>query len=552
MSGIDKDTIGSGRTLAAAADVAGLHQRIEELELALATANASAVPVDSNLRMRQMLEACPIGIAILAQDDGRRLFVNGTLVEILGSGTREELLAADFKATWTDQSMMTEVWSAFVERRYVLNFEAERVRRDGSRWWVLLNTQPIVFEGVDAGIVWHVDISRRMRAVEAARESENRCREAVESLSDAFALFDPDDQLIFCNRVFRDLNPGLAANIRPGMTFEDMVRDNLANGRIVVAAGREEEFVAQRMAQHRNPPDEAMLSQRADGRWLLLREKRAPDGGTFLVNTDITELKEREDALRAEKERSEQASGHKSQFLATISHELRTPLNAIMGFSDILQRQLFGELGDVRYRDYAGDIFASGQHLLDLINDILDLSRIEAGQYEMTFTEVDIADVAQSATDVLKELANSEGLNIHISIQAGLPLIRADLRAVRQILLNLLSNAIKFTPSGGEVRVEVSQESGNGVDSGIHIAVADTGIGIAAENMELILMPFSQVASNGLIKEGGTGLGLSIVKSLIELQGGVLQIDSKVGIGTRVTVRFPNSHIIDGSLSATT
>lgn len=374
----------------------------------------------------------------------------------------------------------------------------------------------------------------------------------MESLSDAFALFGPDDQLIFCNRVFRDLNPGLAANIRPGMTFEDMVRDNLANGRIVAAAGREEEFVAQRMAQHRNPPDEAMLSQRADGRWLLLRKKRAPDGGTFLVNTDITELKEREDALRAEKERAEQASGHKSQFLAIMTHELRTPLNAIMGFSDILQRQLFGELGDVRYRDYAGDIFASGQHLLDLINDILDLSRIEAGQYEMTFTEVDIADVAQSATDVLKELANSEGLNIHISIQAGLPLIRADLRATRQILLNLLSNAIKFTPSGGEVRVEVSQESGNGVDSGIHIAVADTGIGIAAENMELILMPFSQVASNGLIKEGGTGLGLSIVKSLIELQGGVLQIDSKVGIGTRVTVRFPNSHIIDGSLSATT
>ncbi|MDE0728687.1 MAG: ATP-binding protein, partial [Alphaproteobacteria bacterium] len=119
-------------------------------------------------------------------------------------------------------------------------------------------------------------------------------------------------------------------------------------------------------------------------------------------------------------------------------------------------------------------------------------------------------------------MANSEGLNIHISIQAGLPLIRADLRATRQILLNLLSNAIKITPSGGEVRVEVSEKSGNVVDSGIHIAVADTGIGIAAENMELILMPFSQVASNGLIKEGGTGLGLSIVKSLIELQGGVL------------------------------
>ncbi|MFP6771675.1 MAG: PAS-domain containing protein [Alphaproteobacteria bacterium] len=253
-----------------------LRRRIEELELALVEAKAAAVPVKSNLRMRENFEACPIGIAILAQDDGRRLFVNGALAEMLGSGTKEELLETDFKVTWGDQARMTEAWSVFVEKRNLLNFEAERVRRDGSRWWVLMNTQPIVFEGVDAGIVWHIDISRRIRAVEAARESENRFREAVESLSDAFALFDPEDRLIFCNRVFRELNPDLAANIRPGMTFEDMVRDNLANGRIVAATGREEEFVAERMAQHRNPPDEAMLSQRADGRWLLLREKRAP------------------------------------------------------------------------------------------------------------------------------------------------------------------------------------------------------------------------------------------------------------------------------------
>jgi signal transduction histidine kinase len=278
----------------------------------------------------------------------------------------------------------------------------------------------------------------------------------------------------------------------------------------------------------------------------LLRVKRAPDGATFLVNTDITELKKHEDALRPKKEWAERANSHKLEFLATMSHELRTPLNAIMGFSDILQRELFGELGDTRYRDYAGDIFTSGQHLLDLINDVLDLSRIEAGQYEMTFTEVDIADVVQSSTDVLKELAKSKGLHVHVSIQAGLPPIRADHRATRQVLLNLLSNAIKFTPSGGEVRVEVSLNHHNGID----ITVSDTGVGIAAEDMELILMPFAQLASNGLANEGGTGLGLSIVNSLIELQGGILQIDSEVGEGTQVTVRFPNSGVIDGSLSA--
>ncbi len=521
-------------------EIARLRQRIGELEATLAAVDQPAAADIISFGENEILEACPIGIAILAEDDGRRLFVNSALVSMLGWGTREELLSAVLDVTWADQSRLSEAWSVFQNKKYVVNFEAERIRRDGSRWWVLMNTQPIMFEGMAAGIIWHIDITRRKHAEEIAGVSENRLTEAVESLSDAFALFDPDDKLIFCNRMFHELNPELASSIHPGMTFEDMVRDNIANGRIVEAVGREEEFVRQRMAQHIAPPDEPIVSQRADGRWLQLREKRAPDGSTFLVNTDITELKNREDALRAEKERAEQASGFKSQFLATMSHELRTPLNAIMGFSDILQRELFGAIGDERYRDYAADIFSSGQHLLDLINDVLDLSRIEAGQYELNLDEVDIGGVVGSSCDVLREEAKSKGLHFFTSITDGLPAIRADVRAVRQILLNLLSNAVKFTPAGGEVQVRAFLD----VQGGVSIVVVDSGVGIAREDMETILMPFSQVATNDLANQGGTGLGLSIVNSLIDLHGGVLDIDSKKGEGTEVTVRFPESSVL--------
>ncbi len=522
-------------------EIVKLRRRVAELETALERARDPVAPSYLKNALGKYLEACPIGIAILSEDDGRRLFANSALVTMLGSGTREDLLHSDLAETWVDRSQLSKAWSQLQQTKILVNFEAERVRRDGSRWWVLMNGQAITFEGRAGVIVWHIDITDRKEAEEARRESESRFREAVESLSDAFALFDPDDRLIFCNRMFRELNPELAANIRPGMTFEDMVRDNIKHGRIVEAQGCEEEFVRERMAQHREPSDEPILSHRADGRWLLLREKRAPDGATYLVNTDITELKVREDALRTEKENAERANGSKSQFLATMSHELRTPLNAIIGFSDILRAEMFGAIGDPRYRDYSEDIHSSGEHLLDLINDVLDLSRIEAGQYELNFGEVDIAHLVGSSCDVLREAAKKKGLRFESSIFGALPVIRADTRATRQILLNLLSNAVKFTPAGGEVHVRAALDG----QGGVCITVGDTGVGIAPEDLQAILLPFTQVASDGIASEGGTGLGLSIVDSLVELQGGILEIDSAVGAGTRVTVRFPSSCVLE-------
>ncbi len=519
------------------AELEQLRLRVAQLEDVLERKSALTARSDDNVGLRYALEFCPIGIAIIAEDDGRRLFVNSALVDMLGWGSRDELLKGDISVTWANRSHMDEAMAIVRAKRNIVNLEAERIRRDGSRWWVLMNTQPIVFEGVAAGIVWHIDITQRKFATEAANRSENRFREAMESLSDAFALFDPDDRLIFCNRMFRELNPELAPNIRIGMTFEDMVRDNIKNGRIIEAKGREEEFVRERIAQHISPRDEPILSRRADGRWLLLREMRSPDGGFFLVNTDITELKNREDALREEKERAELANGFKSQFLATMSHELRTPLNAILGFSDILSHERFGPIGDERYRDYALDIFNSGEHLLDLINDVLDLSRIEAGEYDLAIQQVDVGDIVRSSCDILREEARNKGLRFTSSIADDLPMVRADLRAIRQILLNLLSNAVKFTDPGGDVSVRAEMDQ----KDSLSIVVADSGVGIAAEDMETILTPFSQVFTNGLANEGGTGLGLSIVNSLVGLQNGFLDIDSKLGEGTRVTVRFPIS-----------
>ena len=494
----------------------------------------------ADIHLRETLDACPIGVAILARDDGRRLFVNMALVRMLGASSRDQLLKGDITQTWADPRRLEQAWSAFRIQQSLVNFEAERIRIDGTRCWMLLNTQPIMFEDVPAGIVWHVDISPRKRAEEALQESETRLSEAVENLSDAFAMFDRDDRLVLCNRMFRELNPALAPVLKPGLTFEEMIRDNVRNGRIVRAIGRDEAFLQERLAQHRDPTG-PLLSQRTDGRWLLLRERRMPDGSTCLVQTDLTELKKREEALLAEKERAEKASGIKSQFLATMSHELRTPLNAILGFSEVLLRELFGPLGDRRYQEYATDIFTSGQHLLDLINDVLDLSRIEAGRYELSLAEVDTAALLTSTCDVLREMARNKGLHFETRISPDIPRIRADGRALRQIFFNLLSNAIKFTPAGGRVRVDaVANERRQPI-----FTISDTGIGIAKEDIAAVVTPFTRIASTEASGEGGTGLGLAIVDALVEMHGGTLAIESRLGHGTSVSVRLPHSCVLD-------
>jgi two-component system cell cycle sensor histidine kinase PleC len=237
---------------------------------------------------------------------------------------------------------------------------------------------------------------------------------------------------------------------------------------------------------------------------------------------------------------AEAASVAKSQFLANISHELRTPLNAILGFSEIMKSEMFGPLGSPQYRGYAADIHDSGSHLLTVINDILDLSKIEAGKFELNEEDCDVPRLVRDAVRFVAERADSAGLGLQQRLAPALPAVRADGRLIKQILLNLLSNAIKFSQAGGMVTVAAAIDR----EGGLSLTVADTGIGIAADQLERVLQPFTQVENTLTRTHAGTGLGLPLCKSLIELHGGRLVLESAVGRGTAVTIMLPKERIL--------
>jgi two-component system cell cycle sensor histidine kinase PleC len=257
---------------------------------------------------------------------------------------------------------------------------------------------------------------------------------------------------------------------------------------------------------------------------------------TRFANDDMTaELREtRDDALRKRFE-AEAANASKTTFLANMSHELRTPLNAILGFSDIIANETFGAIGNKRYQQYAGDINASGSHLLSLINDILDVAKIEAGRMELVPKLLDPKRTIESALMVVLGRAEDKKQHISVQLSAGGPRIFVDERALKQIVINLASNAIKFTPKGGSICIA----GGFTQDGGYELCVEDNGPGIAPDCLERVFLPFNQIDNRYSRQEGGTGLGLSLVRGLAQLHGGKAWIESEVDVGTRVYVYFP-------------
>ncbi|MEO5375085.1 MAG: ATP-binding protein [Alphaproteobacteria bacterium] len=240
------------------------------------------------------------------------------------------------------------------------------------------------------------------------------------------------------------------------------------------------------------------------------------------------------------KDAAEIASRAKSDFLASMSHELRTPLNAVIGFADIIAGEYFGPVGTDRYREDARNIGEAGRHLLDLISDILDVSKVGAGQMVLGEEEMNLIETVDSCVRMVRVRAENAGLRVEVAIEPALPLLRGDRRRVKQILLNLLSNAVKFTPSGGAVVVTVTLDE----DDSVVIAVSDTGIGMAPEDIPRALTPFVQLDSGTARRFDGPGIGLALVKSLVELHEGVLVVESTVGNGTTATVRFPPARVI--------
>jgi two-component system cell cycle sensor histidine kinase PleC len=254
----------------------------------------------------------------------------------------------------------------------------------------------------------------------------------------------------------------------------------------------------------------------------------------------IAELEEQQLISDEARRRAEAASMAKSRFLATMSHELRTPLNAIMGFSEVMKDEILGPHANPVYRDYAADIYESGRHLLELINEILDLSRIEAERYELHGERLHLAEVIEECHRLLKLRAENKCLDIVVKVSPDLPQVWVDPRAMRQICLNLLSNALKFTPSGGRVTVTLAPSP----DGGQFLSVRDTGPGIPKEEIPKVMQAFGQGSLAHETAEGGTGLGLPIVKSLIELHGGSFELRSELGRGTEVIMVVPRQRVL--------
>jgi two-component system, cell cycle sensor histidine kinase PleC len=267
----------------------------------------------------------------------------------------------------------------------------------------------------------------------------------------------------------------------------------------------------------------------------------------LLMARDISDHRRVETSLREAKEQAELANRTKSQFLANMSHELRTPLNAIIGFSEIIADDSFGPDGLPMYIEYACDIRDSGKHLLTVINDILDYSKIDSGKTELSEDIIDIEEVISASIRVVVNRAESAGVQVRQSVHESLPPLVADSLKLKQILLNILSNAVKFTESGGTVEVFARMAEDGGVD----IQIADTGIGMSGDEVALAFQPFAQVESTLNRKYDGTGLGLPITKALTELHGGKLLIDSTPGVGTTVTVHLPDSRIFRQAMGET-
>jgi two-component system cell cycle sensor histidine kinase PleC len=373
----------------------------------------------------------------------------------------------------------------------------------------------------------------RSRHLELERKADARLASAIAGLRAGIALFDENDRLVVANPTYRQIHEIIADLLVPGVPFETILRENVRRSRFDLGSDEAEAYIARRLDQHRNPGP--LVERRLnDGRWEQVREQRLNDGGLLLVILDITEEKAREEALTQAKMLAEQANRAKTDFLSTMSHELRTPLNAIIGFSDLMLTGVFGPIGSPKYLEYAKDVHHSGHLLLDMINEILDLSKIEAGRYELYPEDVDVAFIVEDCLGILSVTAQQRDVALTSTV-SGLLSVTVDDRAIRQILLNLLSNGVKFTPPGGRVNLDATTAS----DGMVAITVTDTGIGIAAADLDRVFEPFRQANASVSRAREGTGLGLPITKRLVELSGGRLTLESQVGLGTTVTVWLP-------------
>ncbi|HUZ73481.1 MAG TPA: ATP-binding protein [Stellaceae bacterium] len=379
--------------------------------------------------------------------------------------------------------------------------------------------------------------AEQRRHQDALRESHELLMRVIDAVPVMVSATDRDGRFVFVNETYarRAGKPAAALiGLTPAQVRDDLqARAAMDRDRRIVARseapGTFEEVVASPEGERR-----VLLTTKA-----LLQDRSGPSTLVVTVSLDITDRKAAEMALLAAKEEAELASRSKTEFLANMSHELRTPLNAIIGFSQVMADELMGPLGSQRYTGYARDICTSAQHLLGIISDILDVSKLEAGKAELDEEEGEIAGIVGDVLQLVRERAHALEVELDVDVSAELPPIRVDVLKLKQVLLNLVTNAIKFSHAGGRVVLRARL----GPD-GLFVAVSDNGIGMDEDEVATAVSRFGQVASAWSRKHPGTGLGLPLAIGLVELHGGNLNIESRKGVGTVVTVRLPRERLV--------
>ncbi|TJW12605.1 MAG: PAS domain-containing sensor histidine kinase [Mesorhizobium sp.] len=458
-----------------------------------------------------------------------------------------------------DDGDLFKLANRIVEREIDHIDQVFRMRHAEGQWvWMRARAQVIDPEAPEIQLIGiAVDVTEQRHLALRSEAADMRLRTAIENINESFVLWDASERLIMCNSKYQQDNGLSDRDVVPGASRAALEERMLA-------------FASERRLANTNGPQGGVTFERqlADGRWLQVNELRTRDGGIVSVGSDITQIKLHQEKLvdserrlmatihdlslarRAEEERSrelvelnrkymketeraEAANRAKSEFLANMSHELRTPLNAIIGFSELMEQGLFGPLGSPRYEEYAADINGSGKYLLGVINDILDMSKIEAGQFSVDREEIDLCPLIRETVRVVSLQAAEKSITVETRIADSMRLY-ADRRAIKQIVINLLSNAVKFTGQGGHISVRARNTSG-----ALVLTIEDNGCGIPKEALSKLGRPFEQVQNQFSKSHAGSGLGLAISRSLAELQGGALKIRSTEGVGTIVSVRIP-------------
>jgi two-component system cell cycle sensor histidine kinase PleC len=496
-----------------------------------------------------------------------RIFWSQSMFTLLGLDSRHDLLTfGEVNAlVKSDDINLFDIADQLISGKLDHIDQTFRMQHTDGHWiWLRVRCE-LSQAAADSGlhlIGIAVDITEQKSLAEKTVEADLRLRDAIETIPEAFVLWDAEDRLVLCNSHFQRLHKLPDSAVTPGTSYETVIE---------VGSMPEVRTRLQETGTHA-PGARTFEAQLDDGSWLHISERRTKDGGYVSVGTDITRIKEHEQKLiendgrlRAnvldlkksqaeladlaekysqEKNRAEEANQAKSKFLANMSHELRTPLNAIIGFSEIMGSGLFGVLGSDKYQEYCHDILTSGKYLLEVINDILDMSKIEAGRMKLDMEQLDLSKIVAESVRVVSGRAEDKHLTLDAELESTISLV-ADRRAVKQIFVNLLSNAVKFTPDDGRVIVRSRVLS----DS-IVLVIADTGIGIAPESLRRLGKPFEQVESQLTKTYQGSGLGLAIARSLTNLHGGQMRLRSKLGTGTVVRITLPRDQKTNAKLPA--